>query len=259
VNAGVTSHEAVPKSNSVDAREIANFEAIADAWWDPQGKFRPLHQINPVRLGFIRDHLARHFGRDPLQTNPLSGLRILDIGCGGGLLSEPLTRLGADITGIDFGKRNIEIARHHAEKMGLAIDYRVTTAEALMAEGESFDVVLNMEVIEHVTNPADFLESCAALVKTGGAMVVATLNRTVKSYLLAVVGAEYVLNWLPKGTHNWKKFLRPSEVAGYLRPHGFTFEDLSGVLYDPLQDAWRLSRRVDVNYMAFATRENPSS
>ena len=259
MNAATTSHGTAPKSDSVDAREVASFEAIADAWWDPQGKFRPLHQINPVRLGFIRDHLARHFGCDPLQATPLAGLRILDIGCGGGLLSEPLTRLGADITGIDFGERNIEIARRHAKEMGLAIDYRVTTAEALAAEGESFDAVLNMEVIEHVTNPADFLGSCATLVKDGGAMVVATLNRTVKSYLLAIVGAEYVLNWLPKGTHNWKKFLRPSEVAGYLRPHGFTFEDLSGVLYDPLQDAWRLSHRVDVNYMAFATRENPPS
>jgi len=259
VNAAITSHETAPKSDSVDAREVANFEAIADAWWDPQGKFRPLHQINPVRLGFIRDHLARHFERDPLQPNPLAGLRILDIGCGGGLLSEPLARLGADIAGIDFGKRNIEIARHHAEAVGLTIDYRVTTAEALAAEGDRFDAVLNMEVIEHVTNPANFLGSCAALVKADGAMVVATLNRTIKSYLLAVIGAEYVLNWLPKGTHNWQKFLKPSEVAGYLRPHGFTFEDLSGVLYDPLQDAWRLSRRVDVNYMAFATRKNPST
>lgn len=259
MNPAITSHGTDPKPGSVDAREVANFEAIADAWWDPQGKFRPLHQINPVRLGFIRDHLSRHFDRDPLQANPLAGLRILDIGCGGGLLSEPLTRLGADITGIDFGERNIEIARHHANEMGLAIDYRVTTAEALAAEGEIFDAVLNMEVIEHVTNPADFLGSCATLVKTDGAMVVATLNRTIKSYLLAVIGAEYVLNWLPKGTHNWKKFLRPSEIAGYLRPHGFAFEDLSGVLYDPLQDSWRLSRRVDVNYMAFATREKPAS
>lgn len=247
------------ESSSVDAREVANFEAIADAWWDPQGKFRPLHQINPVRLGFVRDHLARHFGRDPMGPKPFEGLSVLDIGCGGGLLSEPLTRLGASVTGIDFGERNIEIARQHAGQMGLAIEYRVATAEALVAEGQHFDAVLNLEVIEHVVDPAAFLGSCAALVKADGAMVIATLNRTLKAYLLAILGAEYVLRWLPRGTHNWKKFMRPSEVADCLRPHGFGIQDLSGMLYDPLQDGWRLSRRLDVNYLAFATRNNPSA
>jgi len=244
------------KPSSVDPQEVANFEAMADAWWDPKGKFRPLHQINPVRLGFIRDHLASHFGRDPLQPHPFQGLSVLDIGCGGGLLSEPLARLGATVTGIDFGERNIEIAQQHAERMGLAIHYRVATAEELEAEGQSFDAVLNMEVVEHVANPAGFLKSCAALVKPGGAMVVATLNRTIKAYLLAIVGAEYVLRWLPRGTHHWQKFLQPSEVADYLRPHGIALQDLSGIRYDPLQDAWRLSRHMDVNYLAFATRES---
>ena len=229
------------ESSSVDAREVANFAAIADAWWDPEGEFRPLHRINPVRLAFIRDHLAAHFGRDPLQPAPFKGLSILDIGCGGGLLCEPLARLGATVTGIDVVERNIEIARQHAEGMGLDIDYELSAAEDMATEGRKFDAVLSLEVIEHVANPAAFLGSCAALVKDNGAMVLATLNRTIKAYLLAIVGAEYVMRWLPRGTHNWQKFLRPSEIASFLRPHGFVMRDLNGMVYDPVNDTWRLS------------------
>ena len=243
-----------PESSSVDAREVASFEAIADAWWDPHGEFRPLHRINPIRLAFIRDHLAAHFGRDPLQPKPFKDLSILDIGCGGGLLCEPLARLGAEVTGIDVVERNIEIARQHTEQMGLTIDYHLSTAEAMVTEGRKFDAVLNLEVVEHVVNPDAFLGSCAALIKDNGAMVVATLNRTIKAYLLAIVGAEYMMRWLPRGTHTWQKFLRPSEVANFLRPHGFVIQDLSGMIYDPLHDAWRLGRSLEVNYLAFATQ-----
>lgn len=243
-----------PASGSVDAREVAAFEAMADSWWDPKGKFRPLHQINPVRVAFIRDHLAAHFGRDPLRPKPLEGLAVLDIGSGGGLLSEPLARLGARVTGIDVGERNVKVARAHAEAMGLDIDYRVATVEAMEAGNQRFDAVLNMEVVEHVTDAAAFLGSSAALVKDDGAMVVATLNRTIKAYLLAIVGAEYVLGWLPRGTHRWQKFLRPSEVAAYLRPHGFALQDLRGIAYDTLRDTWHLTNRPDVNYLAFVTK-----
>jgi len=243
-----------PESSSIDAREVANFEALADAWWDPQGEFRPLHRINPIRLAFIRDHLGAHFGCDPLQPKPLKDLSILDIGCGGGLLCEPLARLGADVTGIDVVERNIKIARQHKEQMNLTINYRLSTAEAMVEEGRRFDAVLNLEVVEHVANPDTFLGNCATLTKDNGAMVVATLNRTIKAYLIAIVGAEYVMRWLPRGTHTWQKFLRPSEVANFLRPHGFVIQDLSGMIYNPIQDTWLLSRSLEVNYLAFAIK-----
>jgi len=242
------------RTSSVDPDEIAKFTAMAEAWWDPNGKFRPLHQLNPVRLEFIRDRACAHLGRDPLASQPLAGLRVLDVGCGGGLLCEPLTRLGAQVVGIDAAEKNIEIAGHHAAGAGLKIDYRHAPAEVLAQAGETFDVVLNMEVVEHVAEPGAFLETCAALVAPGGSSIIATLNRTPKSYLLAIVGAEYVLRWLPRGTHDWGKFLRPSELAAHLRGTGLEIEVMTGVSYNPLDAHWRLSRDLDVNYMVFATR-----
>lgn len=245
----------VQDHTSVDPREIEKFSAIAAEWWDPAGKFKPLHQLNPTRLGYIRDHAARHFSKDPMANQPLSGLSILDIGCGGGLLSEPLCRLGADVTAIDAAEKNIKTASTHAAESGLKINYRHTTAEDLVAEKKTFDVVLNMEVIEHVADVNSFSQAACALVKEGGTMVASTLNRTPKSYLMAILGAEYVLRWLPRGTHDWQKFLRPSELAGLLRTQGMEISDISGVVYNPVNGSWRLSRRdLDVNYMIFATK-----
>ena len=246
--------DSIADSVTVDPAEIEKFSAMAADWWDPDGKFRPLHRLNPVRLGFIRDHLAGHFGRDPLGETPLAGLEILDIGCGGGLLAEPLARLGARVTGIDAAAENIEMARLHAAESGLEIDYRAATAETLADRGESFDAVLNMEVVEHVADVTAFMTAAAGLVGPGGATVVATLNRTPKSFLLAIVGAEYLLRWLPRGTHDWRRFLRPSELARFLRAAGLEVTEISGLAYNPLSDAWRLSRDTDVNYMVFAVK-----
>jgi 2-polyprenyl-6-hydroxyphenyl methylase/3-demethylubiquinone-9 3-methyltransferase len=220
--------------SSVDPAEIARFAAMADEWWDPTGKFKPLHKFNPVRLAYIRDRLALHFGRDPLSAKPLAGLRLLDIGCGGGLVAEPMARLGADVVAIDASAKNIGIASNHAERMGLSIDYRHATAEDLVAAGEKFDAVLSLEVVEHVADVAGFLGNCGTLVRAGGALVVATLNRTPKAFLLAIVGAEYVLRWLPRGTHDWQKFLKPSEVAALLRENGLTLGGISGARLNPL-------------------------
>ena len=240
---------------SIDTQEVAKFSAMAEAWWDPNGKFRPLHQLNPVRLRFVRDRVCAHLGRDPLSERPLEGLRVLDVGCGGGLLCEPLTRLGARVTGIDAAEKNIRIAALHAGQSGLKIDYRHAAAEDLAAAGESFDVVLNMEVVEHVADVAGFLAACGALVAPGGASVVATLNRTPKSFMLAIVGAEYVLRWLPRGTHDWRRFLRPSELVRHLRPAGLEVTEITGVVYDPIVARWRLSRDLGVNYMLFAVKD----
>jgi 2-polyprenyl-6-hydroxyphenyl methylase/3-demethylubiquinone-9 3-methyltransferase len=235
---------------SIDPAEIAKFAAMADEWWDPTGKFRPLHRLNPTRLAFIRDRAAARHGRDLLSPRPLAGLRLVDIGCGGGLLSEPLARLGARVTGIDAGEKNIGVARHHAGESGLDIDYRVASAEALAAAGEQFDIVLAMEVIEHVADPAGFMAACASLVAPGGLLIVATLNRTAKSFAFAIVGAEYLLRWLPRGTHDWRRFLRPSELTGLVRPHGLKLAEAVGVVYSPLADKWRLAPEdLDVNYM----------
>ncbi len=242
-------------SASVDPQEIAKFAAMAEAWWDPEGKFRPLHRFNPIRLGFIRDRLCAKFDRDPKQDRPLDGLRLLDVGCGGGLLSEPMARLGAQVTGLDAAEKNIQIARLHADESGLKIDYRHGSVEELAAAGEVFDAVLNMEVVEHVADVGSFLSASAAVVRPGGAMVVATLNRTPKSFLLAIVGAEYVLRWLPRGTHEWRRFLRPSELAKSLRDAGMEIEEMTGVAFNPLTDSWRLAPRdLDVNYMVLAER-----
>ncbi|MBI3453750.1 MAG: bifunctional 2-polyprenyl-6-hydroxyphenol methylase/3-demethylubiquinol 3-O-methyltransferase UbiG [Rhodospirillales bacterium] len=238
----------------MDAAEIARFSAIAEEWWDPVGKLRPLHKLNPVRLAFIRDELAGHFGRDPLRPRPLAGLRLLDIGCGGGLVAEPMARLGAEVTAVDASEKNIHVARLHAAQGGLAIDYRAAAAEDLVAAGKDFDVVLALEIVEHVADLGSFLGTCAALAKPGGTLIAATLNRTPQSFLFAIVGAEYVLGWLPRGTHDWRKFVRPSELAGGLRKGGIEVRRLAGVGYNPLADAWRLSDDLSVNYMAFAVR-----
>lgn len=240
---------------SIDAEEVAKFSAMAEAWWDPEGKFRPLHRFNPVRLAFIRDRLCVHFGRDPLAEQPLQGLKVLDVGCGGGLLCEPLARLGAEVTGLDAAEKNIKVAGLHAAESGLKIDYRHGSVEAL-AEGKArFDAVLNMEVVEHVADVDSFLAASATLVRPGGLMILATLNRTPKAFLLAIVGAEYLLRWLPRGTHDWRRFLRPSELARALRPAGMEVTEMTGVAYNPLTDSWRLAPRdLDVNYMLVAER-----
>jgi 2-polyprenyl-6-hydroxyphenyl methylase / 3-demethylubiquinone-9 3-methyltransferase len=240
---------------TVNDAEIAKFTSMAEEWWDPKGKFKPLHKFNPVRLGYIRDALVRHFGRDPSSIRPFGGLTILDVGCGGGLLCEPLTRLGATVTGIDAAERNIAIARIHAGQSGLDIDYRATTSEALAAAGEKFDVVLNMEVVEHVDNVPLYMKSCADLVAPGGLMFTATLNRTARALALAVIGAEYVLRWLPRGTHDWNKFLTPEEISAEIRRNGLSVTDQTGVVYHPLADDWRLSSDMGINYMVLATRQ----
>ena len=242
-------------SASIDPDEVAKFAALAGDWWDPAGKFAPLHKLNPARLTFIRDRIAAHQGRDPLAERPLAGLRVLDIGCGGGLLCEPLTRLGAQVTGIDAAEPNVAAAARHAAEGGLDIDYRHTTAEALAAGGTHFDLVLNMEVVEHVADVKAFLQASSALAAPGGAMVLATLNRTPKSFAFAIVGAEYLLRWLPRGTHDWRKFLRPSELVAFLRAAGLETRELTGVAYNPLTGTWHLSPRdLDVNYMIFAVK-----
>lgn len=244
-----------PIDSTVDEAETAKFAAMAEEWWDPAGKFAPLHKLNPVRLEFLRDRICDRFARDPMGNRPLEGLRLADIGCGGGLLSEPMARLGATVTGIDAGEKNIRIATAHAETVGVVVDYRSDSVEAMAARGETYDVVLNMEVVEHVADVSLFLEASAALVKPGGLMFVATLNRTIKAYGLAIVGAEYIMGWLPRGTHDWNKFVRPSELAAPLRRAGLELTEITGVAYNPMADKWSLAPKdLDVNYMAVAAR-----
>jgi 2-polyprenyl-6-hydroxyphenyl methylase/3-demethylubiquinone-9 3-methyltransferase len=244
-----------PTDSTVDEAETAKFAAMAEEWWDPDGKFAPLHKLNPVRLEFLRDRICDRFGRDGQGNRPLEGLALADVGCGGGLLSEPMARLGATVTGIDAGEKNIRIATAHAEAVGVEVEYRRDSVEAMAARGEAFDVVLNMEVVEHVADVGLFLEASAALVKPGGMMFLATLNRTLKAFGLAIVGAEYVLGWLPRGTHDWNKFVRPSELAAPLRHAGLEMTEITGVVYNPLKDKWSLAPKdLDVNYMAVAVR-----
>ena len=238
-------------AGTAEPEEIARFEDLAATWWDETGPMRPLHRLNPVRLEFRRDHLAAHFGRDPRAAAPFAGLALLDIGCGAGLLCEPMTRLGFAVTGIDAAANNIEAARRHAETMGLSIDYRVAVPEETTGQ---FDAVLAMEVVEHVADVPAFVAALAARARPGGAVLASTLNRTAKSFALAVVGAEYVLRWLPRGTHQWRKFLRPSEFASAMRAAGIDPVAFEGVRYDPLQDRWQRTRNLDINYMVYATR-----
>ena len=241
--------------DTVDPAEVAKFEAMADEWWDPNGKFKPLHMLNPCRLDYIIAQLSAQFGRDPDRPRPFAGLRILDIGCGGGLLCEPMARLGAEVTGVDAAERNIPVARIHAEAMGLEIDYRHTTAEALAGAGEVFDAVLNMEVVEHVADPQAYLDACARLIRPGGIMITSTINRNPKSYLMAIVGAEHVMRWLPKGTHEWSKFITPDELFAMLSQAGLRPVDRKGFVFNPLGWSWRISDRdLGVNYVTAAVK-----
>ncbi|GAB1580067.1 bifunctional 2-polyprenyl-6-hydroxyphenol methylase/3-demethylubiquinol 3-O-methyltransferase UbiG [Phyllobacterium phragmitis] len=239
---------------TIDSAEVERFSRIAAEWWNPQGKFRPLHKFNPTRLTYIKEEICAAFGRDPFAPRPLEGLRLLDIGCGGGLLCEPMARLGATVVGADASGTNIEVANIHAAETGLAIDYRATTAEALAEAGEKFDVVLNMEVVEHVADVDLFLSACGAMVKPGGLMFVATINRTLKALGLAIIGAEYVLRWLPRGTHQYEKLVRPEELEKALNAAGLAIIDRQGVTYNPLTDNWNRSRDMDVNYMVLARK-----
>lgn len=227
---------------------------MAEAWWDPDGEFRPLHKLNPVRLAFIRDRLAAHFGRNVTLPRPFAGLSLLDIGCGGGLVSEPLARLGFSVTGIDAGAETIAVARRHAEDAGVAVEYRQGTVEEFAAAGQRFDAVLALEVVEHVSDARLFLAAAAELVNSQGAFIAATINRTPKAFLFAILGAEYVLRWLPRGTHRWEKFQKPSELAAGLRGAGFRAHEICGLTYNPLAARWGLGRDIDVNYFIYATR-----
>lgn len=240
--------------STIDTAEVERFSRLAAEWWNPAGKFRPLHKFNPVRLAYIRDQVAARFGRDPHSARPFEGLRFLDIGCGGGLLCEPMARLGATVVGADASETNIEVAKLHAASSGVDIDYRATTAEALAEAGEQFDVILNMEVVEHVADVDLFISACGQMVKPGGIMFVATINRTPKALALAIVGAEYVLRWLPRGTHEYSKLVRPQELETALSQAGLTIIDRSGVTYNPLSDRWSRSKDMDVNYMVLAER-----
>ena len=242
-------------TNTVDPSEVAKFEAMAAEWWDPEGKFKPLHMLNPCRLGYISEQIAAEFGRDLSAAKPFEGLRLLDIGCGGGLLSEPMARLGAEVVGADAAPRNIPVAQVHAEASGLAIDYRNETAEALAAAGERFDVVLNMEVVEHVADPQAYTDACAALLKPGGLMVCSTINRNAKSFMMAIVGAEWVMRWLPKGTHEWEKFITPDELYALIEKAGLTPVDRKGFVFNPVGWSWSVSDRdLSVNYVTASVK-----
>jgi 2-polyprenyl-6-hydroxyphenyl methylase/3-demethylubiquinone-9 3-methyltransferase len=247
-----TTHSDVFADATVDAAEVDRFSRLAGEWWDPRGKMAVLHKFNPVRLAYIRDAVCRQFGRNSGHPPCLDGIRILDIGCGGGILCEPLARLGAAVVGADPSPDNIKAAKLHAERGSLTIDYRVAAAETLTSAGERFDVVLAMEVVEHVADVGLFVRCCADMTKPGGLMVAATLNRTLKSFALAIVGAEYVLRWLPRGTHRWDKFVAPSELESAMVRAGLRVIGETGIIYNPLTDQWRLSSDMDVNYMLAA-------
>lgn len=243
-------------SSSVDPAEVARFARIAGEWWDPAGKFAPLHRLGPARMTFLRDRLATHFGRELPAMRPLEGLSILDIGCGGGLVAEPLARLGARVTGIDPAGDNIAAAQSHAGTSGLDINYRVATAEVLAAEGAVFDAVLCLEVVEHVTDPAAFIALASGLVRPGGVLIASTINRTMKAWLLAIVGAEYILRWLPAGTHRWDRFVTPDELARFMAGASIERISFEGLVYDPLADRWSLSPDTDVNYFAVGVKQS---
>lgn len=239
---------------TLDEAELARFAALAADWWNPKGKFRPLHQIGPPRLSFIRDRVCDHLGLNGRSLKPFDGLRIIDIGCGGGLISEPLARLGARVTGIEPKAANIGAAVAHAASMGLDIDYRVATVEQVAEAGETFDVVVCLEVVEHVPDVGAFIASCATLVRPGGIMILSTINRTLKAFALAIVGAEYILRWLPVGTHQWDRLVTPAELRAHVAAAGLTIGRMEGMIYNPLADTWSLAADTDVNYLACATR-----
>lgn len=239
---------------TIDQSEVDRFSAMAAEWWSPTGKFKPLHKFNPVRLAYIRDKAAENFSRNPKTAKPLEGLRVLDIGCGGGLLSEPVARMGAEVVGADPSEKNIGIASTHAKASGVAVDYRAVTAEQLAEAGETFDIVLNMEVVEHVADVELFMNTCASMVRPGGLMFVATINRTMKAAALAIFAAENVLRWLPRGTHQYEKLVRPKELEKPLAASGLELVDRTGVFFNPLANQWNLSKDMDVNYMLLAKR-----
>lgn len=241
--------------NSIDPAEVAKFQAMAAEWWDPQGKFKPLHMLNPTRLDYVTAQIAGQFGRDRDAALPFDGLTILDIGCGGGLMAEPMARLGATVTGADAATGNIAVASLHAEEQGLTIDYRATTSEALAAEGHSYDVVMALEIVEHVADPAEFIATCHDLVKPGGLLIQSTLNRNAKSFLMGIIGAEWVMRWLPKGTHDWRRFITPDELATMTEATGLSVVDRCGMVFNPLGWSWSLSHRdLSVNYAMTALR-----
>ena len=243
-----------PNLSSLDPAEVEKFSKMAAEWWNPKGKFGVLHVFNPVRLTYIKEQVCARFGLDPLVERPFEGLRFLDIGCGGGLLCEPMARLGALVVGVDPSEKNIKTASVHAAEQGLAIDYRIGVAEDLNEAGEKFDVILNMEVIEHVALPQNFTKNCVEMLKPNGLMFVATLNRTLKSFALAIVGAEYFLRWLPKGTHEWEKFIKPEELRGWLSNNGAVVKAETGVVYHPIGREWKRAKDMEVNYMLVAQR-----
>jgi 2-polyprenyl-6-hydroxyphenyl methylase/3-demethylubiquinone-9 3-methyltransferase len=253
-----------PTSATVDPQEVERFAAHAEAWWDPEGSFRPLHRLNPVRLNYIRQHLTAHFGRSISSLRPFDGLTLLDLGCGGGLVAEPMSRLGCAVTAVDADDQAIAVARAHAEATGLSIDYRIGTAEWMAGEsmagesmagtGQCFDAVLALEIIEHVADSAVFLRSVGALVRQGGVFIGATLNRTSRSFAAAIIGAEYLLGWLPRGTHDWRKFMRPSELVLALRRNGLNPTEVTGVTYDWMRGEWSLSHDLEINYIVMAVR-----
>lgn len=242
-------------TSTIDREEVARFSAIADEWWDEHGKFAPLHMLNPTRISYLREQIIRHFSADGTSATPFRNLSLIDIGCGGGLISEPMARLGATVTGIDASDANIKVARLHAANAGLQINYRATTAEQLAIEGTQFDVVLALEIIEHVAEVDVFYDAITNLVKPGGLLILSTLNRTAKSFAFGIVGAEYVLRWLPKGTHTWGKFIKPSEMARSLRQRGLTVADMTGLTFSPLSRSFSLNARdLDVNYLMVAKK-----